>query len=330
MAKTRKVLKKQVSEKNKQNNEEIVEKASAKDVANVNKAEDRNERRKSRLQKRKLNELPAKEEAVTKGKRTKSKEEQKGKRKTINESITTRADGMNGHESGNENADFEAKFMEDDEEFQMAVTGGNESYCQSEEEGECSFISTGEAEVSFQWSRSRSRSRGQMESDSNADNSESLYDSEMDFDDDESVKILLKCRERRLKELDIEMREKLEEIHDIMNEGGMTESVGILENHFNISSEKERNKKSKGKNNNASVPGRVRNLGKQVKGKEDITNSMSEETAYTGAVKQRTSSSSDEEGIVMVNDVQIDLGNLSVSSQKFIGDEDFSRRRHDQ
>ena len=328
MAKTRKVLKKQVSEKNKQNNKEIVEKASVKDIANVNKAEDRNGRRKSRLQKRKLNELPQKEEAVTKCKRTKSKEEQKGKGKTKNESITTQVDGMKGHESVSENVDCKTKFMEDDEEFQMAVTGGNESYCQSEEEGECSFISTGEAEVNFR--RSSSRSRGPMESDSNVDNSESSYDSEMDFDDDESVKILPKSREQRLKELDIEMREKLEEIHDIMNEGGMTESVGILENHFNILSEKERNKRSKGKNNNASVPGRVRNLGKQVKGKDDITNSMSEETVYTGEVKQRTSSSSDEEGIVMVNDGQLDLSNLSVSSQTFIGDEDFSRCGQDQ
>ena len=138
--------------------------------------------------------------------------------------------------------------------------------------------------------------------------SQQSFYSRSDDDDDDSVKIMHltdKERERRLKKLDAEMSEKMQEIHQLMSGGGLTGATRFIEQNFHLTQDRVRplvaaphhDKAGNHKTSDwrASLVVNQRNVNVNHKACSNPTElSQSIETIYKNAVKKRVSSSSEE------------------------------------
>ena len=108
-------------------------------------------------------------------------------------------------------------------------------------------------------------------------------------------------RRRRIRQIDEEMKMRINELHSLMNKGGLTESVKTLQDKFQIQKQttKEKSKLMNEEiednvgeleNNNTNAVVRVN----VIPDGRVSQNSRSEETVYKNAVEKRTSTSSEE------------------------------------
>ena len=255
------------------------------------------------------------------------------------------------------NSDLEGfEFEEDGQIMKMHVEHGEESYAgSSDEEIEV------DQEISFRQSRSRSRSRSQAstaehttESEVEGTSSQSSQRSSSGSSDELEAREqqaivqdrvrrmkemkMIEDRQKRISELDQEMKEKLQQIQDLMQEGGLNESASFIEQRMLQSRavaagnlmEKNRNENS----SNLISKQKVDKLRHQVTSSDracddqlQATESQSEETIYRRAVRSNRGSSSSDEPIDTSDElIAVDFENLNVISPKISGGDGGTKR----
>ena len=140
--------------------------------------------------------------------------------------------------------------------------------------------------------------------------------------DDETVQ----SRQRRIRELDQEMQEKLKEIQVLMKEGGLTGSARLVEEQINMSSQMDGERTSKGQNKNTNASRNVQSCitndlnyrRNSINDGKPLNDSNSEETIYKRAVPAKRGSSSSDDYNVETSDESItaQFENLHVISPK--------------
>ena len=205
----------------------------------------------------------------------------------------------------------------------MRVEQGDESYAGSTDD-ETEEIEV-DHEVSFRQSRSRSRSRSRTTSQSRgststSDNKSSRSSSHQNSEDEEAEPLRnpnqideinqIRDRQQRIKELDIEMKEKLQEIQTLMREGGLDESASYIAERM---MKRPKLSQPPGTNHNSNSSNKKHNKVNT----SDFHDSESEETIYQRAVKSNLEISSGEEMIDTSDElIAVNFDNVDVISPK--------------
>ena len=244
------------------------------------------------------------------------------------------------------NEDEEVQFDDGEQIMKMSVDrDGNESYCTSSDSNsgtddqdsknkdhEVSFW-----DQSFQSSRSRSENRTDQSQDDSS-TSQSTAEDEASEDEEnpegefprrygqkkitpsKSQKTTRgqKSHAEKLQAIDEEMKTKLSELQELMEQDGLSASANMIGQHLLPKLN------DRGKNSNGNATLTKKNTSKiqknNVPGNKVTDSSISKETLYDRAVMNRDSNSSDD-GVVNTSNemITVEFNNLNVESPKFPG-----------
>ena len=222
------------------------------------------------------------------------------------------------------------EFQEEGQVIHMEVEGGDESYAEtstaSEEEADEEMV---DAEISFR-SRSRSRSRT-VEPDTEETSSESSHpqteseeeELERMRNETETLKQkikeikLIQDRQKRIKELDDEMRDKLQEIQNLMDQGELQGPAKAMAEQM-LASQAALLMKPGG----AKTAGMNKNINSS--GYNTTKPTESQETIYKRAIPSKRGSSSSKGELQVDTDtsgelMSVEFDNLHVISPKIVG-----------
>ena len=244
---------------------------------------------------------------------------------------------QNSKQSENSNA-MVVQFEEEGEIFQMAVEGNKDDYGQSEDESD--------REISFQNSQT-SQQLQQIDSESNEASTErqesseesdgeesqlesSAYEQEQSSTrgDDQLARPL--SWEERIQQLDLEMKEKIRELHALVVGTGLKDSAVEMQASFRVAEPDQEIRLGKNRNANSNVTraNRWPESGAKSSFDDKINNlmqSQSEEMIYKRTVesKNRDSMSSDDLEINTRDElIANEFGKLNVSAGPFVGTAD--------
>ena len=195
-------------------------------------------------------------------------------------------------------------------------------------EGDQEFEMTADGEVSFHYSGD-----GQTTESEDSEEGRSTSEDEV-FEDAAAEAARLKSRKEKIKELDREMKQKLQELRNLMSEEGLQESVEMLDATFEVEQDRPRLRLPAGKNSNANSnvkPGKIsvqklknirRTSYNQYPKDANVRSVPSEDTIYQRAVNKRGSSSSEDANKQELSDESLDVGlnNLNVTFDGIVGD----------
>ena len=220
-------------------------------------------------------------------------------------------------------------FPEGDQEFEMTVNAEDESFYASNDE-------EADGEVSFHYSGD-----GQTTQSEDSEEGRSTSENEAFEDAAEEAARPKSCKEK-IKELDREMKQKLQELCNLMSEEGLQESVEMLDATFEVEQDRPRVRLPAGKNSNANSnvkPGKIsvqklknirRTSYNQYPKDANVRSVPSEDTIYERAVNKRGSSSSEDANQQELSDESLDVGlnNLNVTFDGIVGDAVHRSDRH--
>ena len=188
---------------------------------------------------------------------------QKGMKRGKNKAETVESDDQGGHkrqrktstctlskDAANENENVHVTFPDGDQEFEMTVNAVGESFYASNDEEV-------DGEVSFHYS-------GNGQTTESEDSEEGRSTSEDEAYGDALAELTKpKSRKEKIKELDREMKQKLQELRNLMSEEGLQESVEMLDATFEVEQDRPRVRQMSGKNLNANSNIKSNNLSAQ-------------------------------------------------------------------
>ena len=199
-------------------------------------------------------------------------------------------------------SDHEIEFQEGDQLIRMTVDKDDSFY---ESESDCS--SEDSSDSSSDEETEDEPMSGVEEQDEDKRNSEMMY------------------HQQRLKDIDMEMRDRVKQLHDCMTKGGLTESASLFEQCFDVRTGQVKGMKSSYHQFNDSA-----NCNSNANVTKTIDMSPSNETVYKNAVQKRDSTSSEDDIMeISGNDYDVVFNQSSLSSTANVqpstsrGSEDF-------
>ena len=236
------------------------------------------------------------------------------------------------------------RFDDGDHIMEMEVNKGDVSYCSSESEEddeeidhEVSFKESHPSSEDYETSSSETETRSESESRSTSPRENERPSSDVERDDygraRKKKKVTPKStpnrsRSEKLRDLDAEITEKLQELQSLMEEGGLDGSASLIAKQLLPKLTKSTSVKEGEQintNSNSVHVNKGRKIKKGMNGRGSCSPSfnprdlLSEETIYERAVpSKRGSSSSEDNGLIDTSDeiITVEFNNLNVTSPK--------------
>ena len=266
------------------------------------------------------------QKGMKRGKNEVESDDQRGhKRHRKSATCTSSKNSVNG----NENL-VHVTFPDGDQEFEMRVNVEDESFYESNDE-------EADGEVSFHYSGDGQTTEGEDSKEGRSTSEDENYgDTVAEFSKPKS-------RKEKIKELDREMKQKLQELRNLMSEEGLQESVEMLDAMFEVEQDRPQVRQTSGKNLNANSNVKSNKLSTQklkynrrascdrYPRDTNVKSVPSEDTIYERAVNKRGSSSSEDANQQDLSDESLDVGlnNLNVTLNEIVGDPVHKYDRHD-